>query len=684
MSTKILYRIGLMLVVITLFVGGVFVGVPASSSGLLLPLILRGWPSSIAQYTTPLISEVLYNPSNEEPEGEWFELYNPADFPISLDDKKIGDSETIGDYEGMYKFPQNTTMLPGDVIVVANRAENFYSVYGVNPNFELSDTDPAVPDMVKYSAWANGSINLSNLGDELILLGSADDIADSVSWGSSTSALDPSVPSVQDGHSIARWPANWDRDIAEDWIDQPRPQPGIVDISTPTPVPTLTSVATFTPIISAMPCGSTSLLISEVLYDPDQYPESNGEWFEIVNLGDQDINLSCFQVGDEETTGGREGMLRFPSGFILSPGGVMVVAFSAEYFYANYGFYPDFEYGSSLPDVPDMIKNLDYATGSLDLNNDGDEVLLLDVESMIVDAVSWGSSTYAFVPSVIKVSNGSSIERRPVYSDTDSALDWSEQAFPNPGDVDFTTPNPIPSQSSTLSPTLTKMSQPTLTNTLIPTSTATPSPSPTQTSTSTATSTNTPDGSPGTTDLLISEVMYDPRSQEPDGEWIEIWNAGITTVDLTICKLGDEETDGGVEGMYWFPQGSSLEPGEIVIVANRATEFNLIFSFLPDYEIYDSHLDVPDMVACEECSGGEFRLENTGDEVFILDDGDAIIDVVAYGQSEYLGFYPPVNTVAEGHSIERYPADVDTNTNMDWIDQVDPNPGTINLATSIR
>ena len=67
--------------------------------------------------------------------------------------------------------------------------------------------------------------------------------------------------------------------------------------------------------------------------------------------------------------------------------------------------------------------------------------------------------------------------------------------------------------------------------------------------------------------------------------------------------------------------------------------------------------------------------------MFILDFDDTIIDDVAFGQSEYLGFHPPVNLVAEGHSIERYPANVDTDTNLDWIDQIDPNPGTVFLSS---
>ena len=70
--------------------------------------------------------------------------------------------------------------------------------------------------------------------------------------------------------------------------------------------------------------------------------------------------------------------------------------------------------------------------------------------------------------------------------------------------------------------------------------------------------------------------------------------------------------------------------------------------------------------------------------MIILDADDNIVDVVAFEQSEYFGFYPPVVSVAEGHTIERNPADIDTDTNSDWIDQVDPNPGTVYLSSILQ
>jgi len=62
--------------------------------------------------------------------------------------------------------------------------------------------------------------------------------------------------------------------------------------------------------------------------------------------------------------------------------------------------------------------------------------------------------------------------------------------------------------------------------------------------------------------LLISEVMYDPFSLEPAGEWIELYNAGETAIDLSNYKVGDEVTQGNPEGMYHFPINATIFRGK--------------------------------------------------------------------------------------------------------------------------
>ena len=43
-----------------------------------------------------------------------------------------------------------------------------------------------------------------------------------------------------------------------------------------------------------------------------------------------------------------------------------------------------------------------------------------------------------------------------------------------------------------------------------------------------------------------------------------------------------------------------------------------------------------------------------------------------------------LDSMAEGHSIERYPANIDTDTNSDWVDQIDPNPGIVSLPSILQ
>ena len=129
--------------------------------------------------------------------------------------------------------------------VIACDALTSELLYGFKRNFEISGSDPIVPDMVKDTDWSSGSLNLSSSGDEILLLGDFGLLVDGVSWGSSTEILDPSIPNVSPDHSIERYPPGEDHDSAADRRDQSSPIPGQVDLSMPTLTPSPTS--TFNP-----------------------------------------------------------------------------------------------------------------------------------------------------------------------------------------------------------------------------------------------------------------------------------------------------------------------------------------------------------------------------------------------------------------------------------------------------
>ncbi|MCB8942433.1 MAG: lamin tail domain-containing protein [Ardenticatenaceae bacterium] len=176
------------------------------------------------------------------------------------------------------------------------------------------------------------------------------------------------------------------------------------------------------------------LLITEVYYDtPGE--ESEEEWIEIANVGTAVFPLNDIKIGDEESSGGGEGMKRFPEEAMIEPGQVIVVAQTAVGFRRLFNFSPDYEISDSDPNVPDMRRFLLWADGDIALANDGDELLLLDERNFILDSLSYGDSTHFFNPSIADVFAGVSIERIPAACDTDSAADWQPQDTPTPGQI---------------------------------------------------------------------------------------------------------------------------------------------------------------------------------------------------------------------------------------------------------
>ena len=88
----------------------------------------------------------------------------------------------------------------------------------------------------------------------------------------------------------------------------------------------------------------------------------------------------------------------------------------------------------------------------MNLSVSGDEVIILDDDDLIVDGLSWGSSTAVFDPSIPNVEPDHLLERYPALHDTDSAADWRDQPNPVPGQLDLSTPTDNPSPTATSTP----------------------------------------------------------------------------------------------------------------------------------------------------------------------------------------------------------------------------------------
>lgn len=133
-----------------------------------------------------LITEVLYDGTMTEEGDEFIEIYNPNTFAVNLDGYKVGDEETRGGGEGMYLLP-SYVLNPNTAVIVARNAAQFRNRFGFDPQFEIVVTGAltdtlSVPNLARYTTWATGSLALSNSGDEALLLGTNDELVDTVAW----------------------------------------------------------------------------------------------------------------------------------------------------------------------------------------------------------------------------------------------------------------------------------------------------------------------------------------------------------------------------------------------------------------------------------------------------------------------------------------------------------------------
>jgi hypothetical protein len=170
--------------------------------------------------------------------------------------------------------------------------------------------------------------------------------------------------------------------------------------------------------------------------------------------------------------------------------------------------------------------------------------------------------------------------------------------------------------------------------------------------------------------LLISEVLANEVGSDVTGEWIEIFNTGPASIDLTNYKIGDEETSGGTgttEALQQFPAGASIGPGVVQIVAVSATKFFSLYGFLPTYESSATDPSVPDLLPYTtwDPDGTVINMANGGDQALILDGSDTLVDGVSWGTSTFF-LNPAIAVSGDGQSYERIDPYVDTNTAGDW------------------
>jgi cardiolipin synthase len=210
-----------------------------SAYALLADLFRRDWPYrtylplSVNNFTGPaayiLISELLYDPPGLD-DAEFIELVNPTGANVDLSGYTIGDAVNPTDFEDVRRFPAGTWLAPNQTLVIATTATAFQAEFGFPPDFEVLESDPAVPNLEDDLAWGDPAawLQLGNSGDELLLRNPAGQPVDILTYGDSLyPGLQPCNLVAGPAHSLERYPYWRDtNDCLANFRDWPFPNPG--------------------------------------------------------------------------------------------------------------------------------------------------------------------------------------------------------------------------------------------------------------------------------------------------------------------------------------------------------------------------------------------------------------------------------------------------------------------------
>ncbi len=190
-----------------------------------LPVILGQFQGAA---THPLISEIVYDTPGQD-EAEFVEIVNPTGAAIDLTGYALGDAVLMTDFEDMRLLPFGIVLPPNGVLVVTLSAVAFRAEFGVEPNLEILDSDPAVPDLIDLPAWGDPEavFQLGNLGDEVLLMNQTG-VVDVVTYGDGAHPAAVACPLLAPpAHTLERYPYWRDSRVCpSDFRAWPFPSPG--------------------------------------------------------------------------------------------------------------------------------------------------------------------------------------------------------------------------------------------------------------------------------------------------------------------------------------------------------------------------------------------------------------------------------------------------------------------------
>ncbi len=149
-------------------------------------------------------------------------------------------------------------------------------------------------------------------------------------------------------------------------------------------------------------------------------------------------------------------------------------------------------------------------------------------------------------------------------------------------------------------------------------------------------------------DIVINEIMYHPISEDNDDEYVELYNRGTETVDLSLWRFTD-----GIS--FTFPEGTELAAGDYLVVARSAA---LLIPRHPQLNSQNTLGDYGGRLS----DRGERVVLSRPDDLDLPDQDFVVVDTVEYGDGERWGKWAD----GGGSSLELKDPRADNRRAMNW------------------
>lgn len=165
--------------------------------------------------------------------------------------------------------------------------------------------------------------------------------------------------------------------------------------------------------------------------------------------------------------------------------------------------------------------------------------------------------------------------------------------------------------------------------------------------------------------IIINEINYHSADNFDTGDWIELYNNGTETVNLSNWAFKDEND----ENEFVIPAGTTMSAGSYLVLAQTIADFQAQFP------------DVSNVIG-----SFIFGLSGGGELIRLFDDGAALIDQVEYDDDNPW----PVEPDGNGPTLELTDPNYDNNLSSSWHASYAPHaehgtPGVLNsTSTSVN